>query len=98
MRQALLARRFAPRSDDPQAVIRLAARRGLLKPTTLGLVEELKRHWSVAVSTEPLPREAAADSLVAVRYILSIVPAAEARPARGGEGSASRPSDLAGLG
>ena len=64
-------------SDDPQAVIRVATRKGILKEPTLGLVAELKRHWSVAVSTEPLPREAAVESLGAVRYILSILPAQE---------------------
>ncbi len=77
LRQALLSRRIAPRSDDPQAVIRAATRRGILKEPTLGLVAELKRHWSVAVSTDPLSREAAVESLGAVRYILSILPAKE---------------------
>jgi hypothetical protein len=47
-------------------------------------VEELERHWSVAVSTEPLAREAAVESLGAVRYILSILPAREARSPREG--------------
>ena len=41
LRQALLSRRVATRSDDPQAVIRLATRKGLLKEPTLGLVAEL---------------------------------------------------------
>src|SRR5262245_11462149 len=37
-----------------------------VKEPTLGVVEELKRHWTVAVSTEPLSREAAIESLGAV--------------------------------
>ncbi len=77
LRQALLSRRVAARADDAPAVIRLAARRGILKEPTLGLVAQLQRHWAVAVSTEPLPREVAVETLGAVRYILSILPAGE---------------------
>ena len=88
LRQALLSRRISTRADDPQSVIRVATRKGLLREPTLGLVAELKRHWSVAVSTEPLPREAAVESLGAVRYILSILPAVEPRP-----GTSGMPSD-----
>jgi HEPN domain-containing protein len=85
LRQALLSRRVATTAGDPQAVIRVAVKKGLLKEPTLGLVAELKRHWLVAVSTEPLPREAAIESLGAVRYILSILPARETPPHRAGE-------------
>ncbi len=77
LRQALLSRRIATRSDDPQGVIRVATRKGLLKEPTLGVVAELKRNWAVAVSTEPLRREVAVEALGAVRYILSILPARE---------------------
>ena len=44
---------------DPQAVIHLAVKKGILREPTLGLVAELKRHWTVAVSTEPLSPDAA---------------------------------------
>ncbi len=81
LRQALLSRRIVIRSDDPQGVIRVATRKGLLKEPTLGVVAELKRNWSVAVSTEPLAREVAVESLGAVRYILSILPARQPSPA-----------------
>jgi HEPN domain-containing protein len=90
LRQALLSRRISTRADDPQSVIRVATRKGLLQEPTLGLVAELKRHWSVAVSTEPLPREAAVESLGAVRYILSILPAHKVRSSRDG-GETSEP-------
>ena len=79
LRQALLSRRISTRSDDPQAVLRAATRHGLLKEPTLGLVAELKRHWSVAISTEPLRRESAVEAIGAVRYVLSILPAAGSR-------------------
>jgi HEPN domain-containing protein len=74
LRQVLLTRRITANSDDPQAVIRVATRKGVLREPTLSLVSELKRHWTVAVSTEPLRREAAIESLSAVRHVLSVIP------------------------
>ncbi len=75
LRQALLSRRIAARSDDPHAVLKVATRHGLLKEPSLGLVAELKRHWVIAVSSEPLRREAAIEAFGAVRYLLTILPA-----------------------
>jgi HEPN domain-containing protein len=80
LRQVLLTRKITTRTDDPQAVIRLAVRKGILREPTLGLVAELKRHWTVAVSTEPLQREAAVESLSAVRHVLSVIPVKEPVP------------------
>ncbi|HWE35616.1 MAG TPA: HEPN domain-containing protein [Isosphaeraceae bacterium] len=74
LRQALLARHVAPRGEGPQGVVHAAIRRGILREPTLGLVEELRRHWNVAVSVEPLPREAAVSALSAVRHVLSVIP------------------------
>lgn len=94
LRQALLHRRIVARSDDAQAVIRVATRKGILKEPTLGLVAEMKRHWLVAVSAEPLPRESAVQTLGAVRYILSILPAKEPLPRPAVESPAARKPDL----
>jgi hypothetical protein len=95
LRQALLSLRVNARADDHLGVIRLAIRKGILKEPTLGLVEVLKRHWAVAVSTNPLPRVAAVESLGAVRYILSILPAEETR-STGHDGKVREPmADLA---
>ncbi len=74
LRQVLLVRRIQPRAGDPEAVIHAAVRKGLLKEPALGVVAELRRHWTIALSTEPLPRDAAIASLSAVRHILSVVP------------------------
>ncbi len=74
LRQVLLSRRIVCRADDPHAVIHVATRKGILKEPTLSVVSELKRHWNVAVSTEPLTRDAAIESLSAVRHILSVIP------------------------
>jgi hypothetical protein len=94
LRQALLSRRVTARADDHLGVIRLATRRGILKEPTLGLVEELKKHWAVAVSTDPLPRDAAVESLGAVRYILSIVPVHEVRSTGHGGKTPAPAADL----
>jgi HEPN domain-containing protein len=77
LRQVLLSRRIEARSGDPQAVIHAAVRKGILKEPALGLVAELRRHWTVALSTEPLSREAAVESLSAVRHVLSVIPVKE---------------------
>ncbi len=83
LRQVLIGRRIATRSGaDPNAVIHVATRKGVLKEPALGVVAGLRRHWNVAVSTEPLPREAAAESLAAVRQILAVIPVREPVPAR----------------
>jgi hypothetical protein len=77
LRQVLLHRGVVTDTNDSQAVIRSAAKKGILREPTLGLVAVLKRHWTVAVSTEPLPREAANDSLSVVRHILAVTPVKE---------------------
>jgi HEPN domain-containing protein len=74
LRQALLNRKIAAGSDDSQAVVHAAIKRGVLKPPTIEVVSELKRHWTIAVSTEPLPRESALEALSAVRHLLAVIP------------------------
>ena len=63
LRAALLSRRVFVRADCPDRVIHVAVKKGLLREPALGVVEELRRHWAVAVSTDPLSREAAVESL-----------------------------------
>ena len=41
------------------------------------MVGQLKRHWLVAVSTEPSSREAANEAVGIVRHVLSIIPVKE---------------------
>ena len=79
LRQVLLSRKFAARLDTPRSVVHLATRKGILREPALSVVEELRRHWTIAVSTDPLPRQAAVEALDAVRHILSIVPVSEIR-------------------
>jgi hypothetical protein len=75
LRQALLHRHVASRLDSADAVVHQAVKRGILREPVLGVVDALKRHWVIAVSPEPLPREAAVESLSAVRHILAVLPA-----------------------
>jgi hypothetical protein len=74
LRQVLLSRRVPARLPNSQAVVRVATRKGVLRETALAVLPKLQHHWSVAVSTEPLPRESAVEALSAVRHILSITP------------------------
>jgi HEPN domain-containing protein len=79
LRQALLHRGILSRMDDAERVVHVATRKGVLKEPTLGVVAEVRRHWMVALSVEPLSREAASSSISAVRHVLSVIPAEEAR-------------------
>jgi hypothetical protein len=86
LRQALLFRKIASGMETADAVIQAASRRGILEEPILGVIAELRRSWRIAVSIEPLPREAAVKSLSAVRHILSVVPA-QPDPSDSGPGS-----------
>jgi len=82
LRQVLLVRRLTAKAEDPQSLVRVAARKGILREPTLGRVNELKRHWAVAVSTDPLPREAAVEALSTVRHALAVIPVKEPHPSK----------------
>jgi len=77
LRQILLDRRVFSKMDNSQTVVHVATRKGVLKEPTLGVVAALQRHWTVALSVEPVPRDTANESLSAVRHILSILPVKE---------------------
>lgn len=72
--QALLSRRIVARSTRPHALFELATRKGILREPVLGVLADLRRHWNIAVSTEPLSRQAASEALSAARHILATVP------------------------
>jgi hypothetical protein len=73
LRRALLLRGITPPQAKPEAVIAAAKRAHLLTPETLRLVEELRRAWTIAVSTEPITREATTAALNAGRQILASI-------------------------
>ena len=76
--QVLLSRRIVVRSNRPHALFDVATRKGILREPVLGMLEELKRHWNIAVSTDPLPRATASEAL-------------ERNPAHPGHGPGQRP-------
>jgi hypothetical protein len=91
LRQALLSRRIVVHVETPQAVLHAAVRAGILREPSLSLVEELKRNWLVALSTEPLTRDAATAALSIVRHLLAITPVKEWAPAPRDKSSGSAP-------
>jgi HEPN domain-containing protein len=85
LRQVLLGRGVSRRLPDRPSVIAVSLRKGIVPESTQGILDELQRHWAVAVSTEPLSREEAVASLSATRHILATIPAPN------GHGSPRRP-------
>jgi hypothetical protein len=73
MRQVLLLRGVSLNNTDPQTMIAKAERAGILTGKSREQVEDLRRQWNIAVSTEPLTREAAEKALAAARDILSTI-------------------------
>jgi HEPN domain-containing protein len=73
LRRVLLQRGITRRLDNPQKMIDLAARLGIVKDTALKLLHDVRKEWNIAVSTEPLTREAAESALTAARHILSTI-------------------------
>jgi HEPN domain-containing protein len=73
LRRVLLLRGIALNNTDPQAMITKAGRAGILTGKSREQVEEMRRQWNIAVSTEPLTREAAEKALAAARDILSTI-------------------------
>jgi hypothetical protein len=73
LRRVLLLRGLtAPEGAD--ALIAAASRAGVLREPALKLVQDVRRQWAVAVSTEPLLRESAEKALQEVRDVLSTIP------------------------
>lgn len=78
LRRVLLGRGLGGRTDNPQVMIKAAMRAGVLRPAAANLLQELRGQWNVAVSTEPLTREAADKALKATRDILATIPVEKA--------------------
>jgi HEPN domain-containing protein len=95
LRQALLHREIGGRIEGPERVINLAKKKGVIRDPITGVVGEIHRHCLHALSTEPLSREAAIESLSAVRHVLSVVPATHGSPVAGRPGRAATERVLA---
>jgi hypothetical protein len=81
LRRVLLARGANVARATPEALIRAAKRAAIVRPPTVGLLDELEKQYEVAVGTEPSTREAADSVLSAGRHILATI--AIPQPAQG---------------
>lgn len=73
LRRVLLLRGQTRGLDSPNKMIDRATRLGLVKEPAHKLLQEVRQQWNVAVSTEPLTREAAESALSAARHILATI-------------------------
>ncbi len=74
LRRALLLRSVRGQFDDWNRLRDAAHEAGLLAKVPLTALDELRRHWQVAVSVEPLPRQSAEQALATARSILATIP------------------------
>lgn len=78
LRRVLLKRGLSKKLDDPQTMIKAAAKASILPESAQKLLPELRKQWNIAVSTEPLTKEAAITALQAARNILASIPVEDA--------------------
>jgi hypothetical protein len=74
LRRALLVKSARGHIDDWNQLRDAAHEAGVLAKVPLTALDELRRHWQVAVSVEPLPRPAAEAALMSARSILATIP------------------------
>jgi hypothetical protein len=72
LRRVLLVRGIHS-GDTPKKMIDAAARAKLVREPSLGMLQELRKQWNIAVSSEPLTRDAAEAALEAARNILATI-------------------------
>jgi HEPN domain-containing protein len=73
LRRVLLQKGITKRLETPQDMIALATKKGLLTRSAQELLQELRTQWNIAVSVEPLTREAADKALTCARNILATI-------------------------
>jgi MFS family permease len=76
LRRVLLARGIRA-GDTPGKMIDAAERAKLVREPSLGMLQEVRKQWNIAVSSEPLTREASEAALNAARDILATIPVEE---------------------
>lgn len=84
LRRVLMDKGVTVNKSGPEPLVQATKRAGIISGPAVGLLEELKQHWHVAMSSEPLTREAASAALSNVRYLLSIIPLREGTSFDGG--------------
>jgi HEPN domain-containing protein len=74
LQRVLLNRGVSLDRLTPDALIRAVKRTAILGEPALRMLQEVERRWRIAISTEPLTKQAAEDVLSAARQILSTIP------------------------
>jgi hypothetical protein len=74
LRRALLLRHVHGHYDDWNKLRDAAHGAGLLAKVPLTALDELRRHWQIAVGVDPLSRDAAAEALMSARTVLATIP------------------------
>jgi hypothetical protein len=73
LRRVLLSRGRSMPKAGADALIHTAKRWSLVREPALGLLHELKHQWDIAISTEPITKEAAVAAQSAARHILATI-------------------------
>jgi hypothetical protein len=76
LHRVLVAKGITPPADNPGALIDKAIHAGILKESVRPLLNDLRGHWAVAVSHQPLTQANANEALNIARDILSVIPLA----------------------
>jgi HEPN domain-containing protein len=83
LRRVLLAKGIRSGGETPQQMIDAAVRARIVPEKSLELLHQLRKQWNIAVSFDPLSREAADAALNAARDILSTISVGESPKAAG---------------
>jgi hypothetical protein len=73
LRRVLLLRGLGGGQEAPEVMLNVAAKRRVLSESAVQQVQLLRQQWNIAVSTDPLTREAAEKALMATRNILATI-------------------------
>jgi hypothetical protein len=73
LRRVLLLRNLGGGEETPEAMLKLAAKKGIIAGPAVELVQELRQQWNVAVGTTPLTSDASEKALLATRNILATI-------------------------
>ncbi len=74
LNRVLTARGLTPPVNNPAAMIDKSIRAGILRETARPQLNELRQHWAVAVSHQPLKQQDAEAALNIARDILAAIP------------------------
>jgi HEPN domain-containing protein len=83
LRRVLLAKGIRSGGETPQQMIDAALRAKVVPEKSIELLHELRKQWNVAVSFDPLSRDAADAALNAARNILATISVGESPKAAG---------------